>query len=166
MGKVGDSEGRRAVPSLSSREFHVPESAGYVTTVVDITSETMVRTRGGSPASSFLRCSLFSNSKKLPQGAYLDLPPPREWEAAAGHYSALFTAPSECGRLCPKSRIGVYVGSHIEEFKAGTTTAWEAQTALRGGSSGFKTGWKQVTRGLLFRPRRRERTWIWRASCP
>ena len=68
MGKVGGSEGSRAVPSLSSREFYVPESASYVATVVDITSEPMVRTCGGSPAPSFLQCSLYSNSTNCIKG--------------------------------------------------------------------------------------------------
>ena len=45
-----------------------------------------------SPASSFLLCSLFSDAYGLPKEAYLDLPRPREWSSAAGHYCETVTA--------------------------------------------------------------------------
>ena len=66
------------------------EPASYVTTGVHNTFEAMVSALGRSPISSFMMCSLFSDTLDLLQEAYLDFPPTREWEAAAAHYRTLF----------------------------------------------------------------------------
>ena len=56
------------------------------------TFELMLRALAERLNSSYLLCSLFCDALDLPQGAYLDFPRPRKWEAAAGHYRALFAA--------------------------------------------------------------------------
>ena len=73
------------------RDVPGPEPASYLTTGVYISFEIMARIHRRSPTSSFLLFSLFSDALGRPQAAYLDFPRPREWEAAADRYLALFT---------------------------------------------------------------------------
>ena len=84
-------------------------------------------THGSSPTSSFLLCSLFGDALGLPQGAYLDFPRPREWQAAAGHYREIFAAygirPQDTVLPLPNRRI--YILPHVQEFLAGLDSAWE-----------------------------------------
>jgi len=103
------------------------EPASYVTTGSHDTWEEMVRTHGGSPTSSFLLCTLFSDALGLPQGAYLDFPRPREWRAAAGHYREVFAAygirPQDIVLRLQNRRI--YILPHVQEFLAGLDSTWE-----------------------------------------
>ena len=101
--------------------------ASYVTTGSHDTFEEMVRTHGSSPTSWFLLCSLFGDALGLPQGAYLDLPRPRECRAAAGHYREIFAAYGihlqDTVLRLPNRRI--YILPHVEEFLAGLDSTWE-----------------------------------------
>ena len=95
---VNESGGRWAAlrnvmqfTELLQRDVPRPGTASYVATSVYSSFELMVNAHGRSPTSSFLLFSLFSDALGRPQAAYLDFPRPREWEAAADRYLALFT---------------------------------------------------------------------------
>ena len=97
-----------------------PGPASYATTGVYSTFELMARAHGMSLKSSFLLCSLFCDALSLPRGAYLDFPRPREWEAIAGRYRALFAAhaiqPQDVVLRLPNGRL--YIGPHLQEYLA------------------------------------------------
>ena len=79
-----------------------------------------------SPASSFLLCSLFGDALGLAKGAYLALPRPREWRAAAGHYCETFAAygirPQDTVLRLPNRTI--YILPHVHTFLAGLDSTW------------------------------------------
>ena len=87
----------------------------------------MVRTRGGSPTTSFLLCSLFGDALGRRQGAFLDFARPREWRAAAGPYRDIFAAdairPQDTVLRLPNRRI--YILPHAQEFLAGLDSRWK-----------------------------------------
>ena len=102
------------------------DPASYDTTSSHDTVEEMVRTHGSGPASSSLLCSLSGDALGLPKGAYLDLPRPREWRTAAGHYCETFAAygirPQDTVLRLPNRTI--YILSHVQEFLAGLDSTW------------------------------------------
>ena len=107
------------------------DPASYVTTGSHDTFEGMVRTRGSSPPSSFLLCSLFADALGLPQGAYLHFPRPREWQAAAGLDRDIFAAygirPQDTVFRLPNRRI--YILPHVQEFLVGLESTSEDRLA-------------------------------------
>ena len=105
---------------LCQRGVPGPGPARCATTGVYSTFERMVRHHGRSRTSSFLQCSLFCDALSLPRGAYLEFPRPREWEAIAGRYRALFAAhaiqPQDVVLRLPNGRL--YIGPHLQEYLA------------------------------------------------
>ena len=92
-----------------------PGSDSYLTTGICSPFELMVRAHGRSPTSSYLLCSLFSDALGLPQGAYLDFPHSREWEAAVGRYRALFAGVGIQAQdiLLRLTHRRLYIGPHL-----------------------------------------------------
>lgn len=98
------------------------QPASFVTISSHKSFELMVRTRGRSPTSSFLLCSMFSDALSQTQRDFLDFPRPRGWQAAASHYREVFAtyailAQDVLLRL-PSPRV-YDVLSHVQEFRAG-----------------------------------------------
>ena len=81
----------------------------------------MARAHGRSPTSPFLLCSLFGDVLRLPQGACLDFPRPRDWETAAGRSRALFVAvgtrPQDI--LLRLTNRGLYMRLRVQQYLAG-----------------------------------------------
>ena len=113
--EVLEEDGPRLVP------------ASHVTTGSHPTFEHMVRTHGRSPTSSFLLCSLFSDTLGLPQEAYQIFPRTREWKVAAAHYRERFAAyviqQRDILLQLPNRRL--YIAPHVQEFLAGLHVEWE-----------------------------------------
>ena len=91
-GRWGVMRGALRFATHVHRQISRLKSASYVTAGIYGTFELMLHAHGRSSTSSFLLCSLFCDALGLPQGAYLDLPRPREWEMAAGRYRTLSAA--------------------------------------------------------------------------
>ena len=107
-------------PPLFQRGVPGRGPASCATTAVCSTFELMVRAHGRSLLFSFLLCSLCCDELSLPRREYLDFPRPREWEAIAGRYRALFAAhaiqPQDV--LLRFSNGRPYVGPHLQEYMA------------------------------------------------
>ena len=137
---TGGHEGRwGAVRGALQFDTHVQrhtsglESASYVTTGIYGTFELMLHAHGRSSTPSFLLCSLFCNALDLPQGAYLDLPRPREWETTAGRYRTLFAAyaiqPQDILLRLQNQRI--YIAPHVQQYLADLDAKCEGRLSTR-----------------------------------
>lgn len=80
--------------------------------------ELMTKTRGRSPTSSLLLCSLFRDALGPPQGAYFDYLRPRERQAAAGYYREIFAtyAVRQQGILLRTPNCRAYIRPHDQEY--------------------------------------------------